>query len=113
MLTVLCTLILICMGGLVTSNEVGLAVPDWPTSFGYNMFLLPLDHWLGKGGVFEEHSHRLMAALVGLLTAIMTGWIWVRETTGKTRIIALSGISTVRLKWGAIKGRHPSITSLR
>ena len=92
MLTVLCALILICMGGLVTSSEVGLAVPDWPTSFGYNMFLLPLDQWLGKGGIFQEHSHRLMAALVGLLTAILAGWIWIRETTGNTRIIALSGI---------------------
>jgi len=92
MLTVLCALILICMGGLVTSSEVGLAVPDWPTSFGYNMFLLPLDQWLGKGGIFQEHSHRLMAALVGLLTAILAGWIWVRETTGNVRIIALSGI---------------------
>ena len=92
MLTVLCAVILICMGGLVTSSEVGLAVPDWPTSFGYNMFLLPLDQWLGKAGIFEEHSHRLMAALVGLLTAILAGWIWVRETTGTTRIVALSGI---------------------
>ena len=92
MLTVLCAIILICMGGLVTSSEVGLAVPDWPTSFGYNMFLLPLDQWLGKAGIFEEHSHRLMAALVGLLTAILAGWIWVRETTGTIRIVALSGI---------------------
>ncbi|SVD74919.1 uncharacterized protein METZ01_LOCUS427773, partial [marine metagenome] len=42
---VVCAAILICMGGLVTSSEVGLAVPDWPTSFGYNVFLLPLDQW--------------------------------------------------------------------
>ena len=42
MFAVLSALILITMGGLVTSKEVGLAVPDWPTSFGYNMFLLPL-----------------------------------------------------------------------
>ncbi|MGY8651238.1 MAG: COX15/CtaA family protein, partial [Verrucomicrobiia bacterium] len=53
---VLCTLILIGLGGLVTSREAGLAVPDWPTSFGYNMFLFPLDQWLGKFGIFEEHS---------------------------------------------------------
>ena len=67
---VCCTFILIGMGGLVTSREAGLTVPDWPTSFGYNMFLLPFDQWLGKFGIFEEHAHRLMASLVGLFTAV-------------------------------------------
>ena len=52
--TVFFTFCLIGIGGLVTSREVGLAVYDWPTSFGYNMFLLPIDQWLGKFGVFEE-----------------------------------------------------------
>jgi cytochrome c oxidase assembly protein subunit 15 len=89
---VLCTLILIGLGGLVTSREAGLAVPDWPTSFGYNMFLFPLDQWLGKFGIFEEHSHRLMASLVGLLTAALAGWLWVRESTGRARAFALGGI---------------------
>ena len=41
-LTAVMTFILICMGGLVTSTDSGLAVPDWPTTFGYNMFLYPL-----------------------------------------------------------------------
>lgn len=90
--TVLCTFALIGMGGLVTSQEAGLAVPDWPTSFGYNMFLLPFDQWIGKFGTFEEHSHRLMASIVGLLTAVATCWIWSWETTGKTRNLALAGI---------------------
>lgn len=90
--TVLCTLLLIGMGGLVTSREAGLAVPDWPTSFGYNMFLLPFSQWIGKFGIFEEHSHRLMASLVGLLTAVIAGWIWVREATGQARVLALGGI---------------------
>ena len=93
MLTVLCAVILICMGGLVTSSEVGLAVPDWPTSFGYNMFLLPLDQWLGINGVFEEHSHRLIAMLVATLTGILTAWLWIRETTGPARTIALAPTS--------------------
>jgi heme a synthase len=59
-------LILICSGGLVTSHGAGMAVPDWPNSFGYNMFLFPLSHWVG--GVFFEHTHRLIASGVGLLT---------------------------------------------
>jgi heme a synthase len=57
---------LIGSGGLVTSHEAGLAVPDWPNSFGYNMFLFPISRWVG--GVFFEHTHRLVASLVGLLT---------------------------------------------
>ena len=89
---VLCTFVLIGMGGLVTSREAGLAVPDWPTSFGYNMFLLPLDQWLGKFGIFEEHSHRLMASLVGLFTAGIAIWMWARETTGRTRTVAIAGV---------------------
>ena len=91
-LVVLATLCLIGMGGLVTSREVGMAVYDWPTSFGYNMFLLPLDRWLGEFGVFEEHSHRLLASLVGLMTAGLTGWLWIRETRGRPRIIAIGSI---------------------
>jgi len=90
--TVFFTFCLIGIGGLVTSREVGLAVYDWPTSFGYNMFLLPVDQWLGKFGVFEEHSHRLLASLVGLLTAVIACWIWVRESTGATRNFAVAGI---------------------
>ena len=43
-----------------------MAVPDWPNSFGYNMFLFPISHWVG--GVFFEHTHRLIASGVGLLT---------------------------------------------
>ena len=82
-LTALCTLILIWIGGLVTSHGVGMAVPDWPTTYGYNMFYFPFSKWVG--GIFYEHTHRLMAALVGLLTSILAGWIWARETAGKVR----------------------------
>jgi cytochrome c oxidase assembly protein subunit 15 len=57
---------LIGSGGLVTSHDAGMAVPDWPNSFGYNMFLFPISRWVG--GVFFEHTHRLIASLVGLLT---------------------------------------------
>jgi len=59
-------LALICSGGLVTSHGAGMAVPDWPNSFGYNMFLFPVSRWVG--GVLFEHTHRLIASGVGFLT---------------------------------------------
>lgn len=89
--TALATLGLIAMGGLVTSKGAGMAVPDWPTSYGYNMFFLPISMW--KGGIFYEHSHRLVASGIGLLTALLSGWIWARETTGWQRKAGLAGIA--------------------
>ena len=68
---------LICSGGLVTSHEAGMAVPDWPNSFGYNMFLFPISRWVG--GVFFEHTHRLIASLVGLLTIGLCVATWIIE----------------------------------
>src|ERR1700735_1095565 len=63
-------LVLLCSGGLVTSHGAGMAVPDWPNSFGYNMFLFPISRWVG--GVFFEHTHRLVASGVGLLTVALS-----------------------------------------
>jgi cytochrome c oxidase assembly protein subunit 15 len=62
-------LFLICLGGLVTSHEAGMSVPDWPNSYGYNMFLFPWQDWVG--GIFFEHSHRLVASGVGVLITIL------------------------------------------
>ncbi len=67
------TLLLICSGGMVTSKGVGLAVPDWPTTFGYNMFFFPVSKWVG--GIFFEHTHRLIASTVGFLTIILAIWL--------------------------------------
>src|SRR5438477_2313678 len=64
-LSAVATLLLICSGGMVTSKGVGLAVPDWPTTFGYNMFLFPVSKWIG--GILFEHTHRLIASTVGFL----------------------------------------------
>ena len=77
--TALATLGLIAMGGLVTSHGAGMAVPDWPTTYGYNMFLFPISLW--KGGIFYEHSHRLYASAVGLLTVILAVWLWFAAPT--------------------------------
>jgi cytochrome c oxidase assembly protein subunit 15 len=83
LLTTAATLVLVVIGGLVTSKGAGMAVPDWPTSYGYNMFWLPISWW--KGGVFYEHTHRLFAVLVGILTSLLAAWIWGRETVGRER----------------------------
>ncbi len=73
----LATLGLIALGGLVTSHGVGMAVPDWPTTYGYNMFLFPVSQWVG--GVFYEHTHRLYASVVGLLTVILAVWLQLKS----------------------------------
>ena len=64
--TVAATFFLLILGGIVSSKGVGMAVPDWPTTFGYNMFTYPLSKMVG--GIFYEHSHRLIGSLVGFLT---------------------------------------------
>ena len=68
--TMFLTFFLIFVGALVKSTESGLSVPDWPTTFGKNMFLFPLSSMVG--GIFYEHSHRLIASLVGLCILINT-----------------------------------------
>src|SRR5437588_5766919 len=77
LLTAAATFPLIFMGGLVTSHGAGLAVPDWPNSFGYNMFLFPPSRWVG--GIFYEHTHRLMGTVVGMLSIALTVWAWRTE----------------------------------
>jgi cytochrome c oxidase assembly protein subunit 15 len=89
-LTAGATLGLICIGGLVTSKGAGLAVPDWPNTYGYNLFLFPVSHWVG--GILYEHTHRLVAAGVGLLTALLAGWLWARETRGWRRGTGLAAM---------------------
>ncbi len=73
-LTSASTLVLVAIGGLVTSHGVGMAVPDWPTSYGYNMFALPFSIWF-TGGVFHEHTHRQWASIVGVLVVILARWL--------------------------------------
>ena len=67
---IVATFFTVIAGGLVTSFEAGLAVPDWPNSFGSNMFLYPLAKM--TGGIYYEHAHRLYGALVGLTTVVFT-----------------------------------------
>lgn len=66
---VVATFVLLAAGGLVTGYDEGLAVPDWPNTEGYNMFLYPLSRM--TGGIFLEHAHRLLGSLVGLSVLVM------------------------------------------
>lgn len=60
---------LIWVGGLVTTYDAGMAVPDWPGTYGWNMFAYPASTWLfGPFDLLVEHSHRLLGALAGLLS---------------------------------------------
>ncbi len=94
--TVVAALFLICSGGMVTSKGVGLAVPDWPTTFGYNMFLFPVSKWIG--GIFFEHTHRLIASAVGFLTIILALWLWRSEDREWVRNLGVIAVAAVVLQ---------------
>ena len=85
LVTAAATLVLILVGGLVTNTGAALAVPDWPSTFGYNMFLFPWSRMVG--GVLYEHSHRLLGAAVGLLTLGLAAALWRRG--GRLRTLGL------------------------
>src|ERR1700747_3739654 len=71
-LLVCATFPLIWVGGLVTTYKAGMAVPDWPNTYGYNLFLYPWQTWLyGPWDLFVEHGHRMLAAAVGIITILL------------------------------------------
>src|SRR5215475_6524155 len=88
-----CTAFLIFLGGLVTSTQSGLSVPDWPTTYGWSMFTFPYSKWVG--GIFFEHSHRLVSSFVGLLTIVLTVWTWMKEPRKWVRWLAAAALGTV------------------
>jgi heme a synthase len=87
-LTAVATLGLVGVGGLVTSHGVGMAVPDWPNTYGYNMFFFPVSQWVG--GIFYEHTHRLVASGVGLMTTILTIWLYGKRARPLMRWVGLT-----------------------
>ena len=76
--------LLIWWGAAVTTKDVGLAVPDWPLSFGQ----VNPPGWLGTEALFLEHGHRSIASFVGTLTAILFLWIWLKSSTDRPRVVA-------------------------
>ncbi|HEX7153329.1 MAG TPA: COX15/CtaA family protein [Thermoanaerobaculia bacterium] len=87
------TLFLIFAGAMVTSTGSGLAVPDWPTTYGENMFTFPLSKWVG--GIFYEHGHRLIASMVGFLTIIQALWLQRREPKRYVRVLGWIALAAV------------------
>jgi cytochrome c oxidase assembly protein subunit 15 len=87
------TLFLILAGALVTSTGSGLSVPDWPTSYGYNMFTFPLH--LMVGGIVFEHGHRLVASTVGFFTIVLAVWLWLRDDRRWLRWFGVAALGVV------------------
>ncbi len=97
-LLVVATFLLLILGGTVTSKGAGLAVPDWPTTFNYHMFLFPTDMW--KGNIFWEHLHRLVASGVGLMTIVMAIWLWHAEAPrDESSLGSHSGLPSSHRPW--------------
>lgn len=86
--TAVATLFLIVAGGLVTSTESGLSVPDWPLSYG--RLMPPM-----VGGVFYEHGHRMVATTVGVLTVILAAWLAKKEPRRWVRRLGYLAVATV------------------
>jgi heme a synthase len=84
------TLLLIVAGALVTSNDAGLSVPDWPTTFG-SIYKMPQM----VGGIKFEHGHRMVAEFVGLLTIILAVWTWRVEKRRWLRMLGWAALGTV------------------
>lgn len=87
---------LIWVGGLVTTYDAGMAVEDWPTTYGYNMFLYPWQTWVsGPWDVFVEHGHRLLGALVGVITIVLNLLVWRFDRRQWVRWLAVAALVLV------------------
>src|SRR6266446_10743196 len=82
------TVLLLVAGALVTSNEAALSVPDWPTSYG--TVTPPM-----VGGIIYEHSHRVIAASVGLLTILLAAWLWLKDERSSVRWLGVAALGAV------------------
>ncbi len=102
-------LLLLAVGGVVTSAGAGLAVLDWPRTFGYNMFLYPLSRM--TGGIYYEHAHRLFGALVGLTTLVMAVQLQWIESRRAVRALAWAIVAAV-VAQGIVGGLRVTGTSL-
>src|SRR5436189_5618600 len=87
------TVLLILAGSLVTSHDAGLSVPDWPTSYRWNMFTFPPSMWVAN--ILYEHGHRLIASTVGFLTIILAVWLWFAEPRGWLRWLGVGALGAV------------------
>ncbi len=87
------TLLLVAAGGMVTSTNSGLSVPDWPTTYGRQMFAFPISQMVG--GIFYEHGHRLIASTVGMLTIGLVVLLWRGEPRAWVRRLGWVALAAV------------------
>jgi heme a synthase len=90
------TVLLIAAGGMVTSTDSGLAVPDWPNTYGQFMFSFPLEKMVG--GIFYEHGHRMIASTVGVLTIVLAIWTWKADPRRWMRRLGFTALGAVILQ---------------
>jgi cytochrome c oxidase assembly protein subunit 15 len=90
------TVLLIAAGGMVTSTDSGLAVPDWPNTYGQFMFSFPLEKMVG--GIFYEHGHRMIASTVGFLTIVLAIWTWKADPRRWMRRLGFTALGAVILQ---------------
>ena len=88
-----CTVLLVLAGSLVTSTDSGLSVPDWPTTYGWNMFTFPPSKWVG--GILYEHGHRLIASSVGFLTILLAVWLGVSDPRRWMKRLGVAALGAV------------------
>jgi heme a synthase len=108
------TVLLIAKGGLVHSAGAGLSVPDWPTTYGENMFTYPVEKW--TGGIVYEHGHRLIASGIGVLTIAVMVMIWMYDSRAWLRWLTVAAVIAVIVQ-GVLGGltvlmRLPTVISV-
>jgi cytochrome c oxidase assembly protein subunit 15 len=84
------TFVVIVAGALVTSEDAGLSVPDWPTSYGH---ILRLPPWVG--GIVYEHSHRMMASVTGILTIVIAFWTLFADRRRWMKYLGFAALATI------------------
>ena len=93
------TAVLLCFGALVTTYDAAMAVPDWPATYGHNMFLFPFAEWFfGPWDLFLEHGHRLLGATVGIITLALAAVVWLREPSATVRSLVVAAVLLVVLQ---------------
>ncbi len=95
-LLVAVTAVLLCFGALVTTFDAAMAVPDWPATYGHNMFLFPLAEWLhGPWDLFLEHGHRLLGAAAGMVTLVLAAATFMQERRRIVRWLVVAAVALV------------------
>jgi cytochrome c oxidase assembly protein subunit 15 len=91
LVAMIATGLVLISGGLVTGLDAGLSVPDWPASYGYNMFLFPLGRMTGS--IYYEHAHRLYGALVGSTCVVLAIHLW--RSDQRTWLKCMAGLAVL------------------